>query len=227
MASNVAGSSSENVLRMRMKHNKAVLCRRKLVRHISLSTKKASRRLPCLPKPKTQISTVHSCSQTCKPFCHSDVRNVFSSSPPRVEHVSYLRNKMPEEHEFVSFSDGGNCCQKAFPEKTNDDIVNNFDPHGTLPKKNRNGHLKNECVFSTPNQWSENLLLPSNRNITSHRNENDVTSRVSNRKKNQAAFYPTAGHSSGRVAECYRKNRSQLSKTPTEEIRDDQRQFIR
>lgn len=226
MASNVAGSSSENVLRMRMKHNKAVLCRRKLVRHISLSTKKASRRLPCLPMQKAQISTVHSCSQTCKQFCHSDVRNVFSS-PSRVEHVSYLRNKMPEEHEIVSFSDGGNCCQKAFPKNTNDDIVNKFDLRGTLPKKNRNGYLKHECVFSTPNQWSENLLLPSNHNITSHHNENDVTSRVSNPEKNQVAFYPTTGHSSRRVAECHRKNRSQLLKTPTEEIRDDQRQFIR
>lgn len=224
MASNVAGSSSENVLRMRMKHNKAVLCRRKLMRHISLSANKASRRLPCLPKPKAQNSTVHSCSQTCKQFSQGDVKNVFSS-PSRVDHVSCLKNKMPEEHKIVSFSDRDNCCQKAFPEKTNDDIVNDFDHHNTLPKKNRNGHLKHERVFSSLNQWSENLLLPSDRNITSHHNENDVTSRESNQKKNKVAFYRTTGQSCRQVAECHRKNRSQLSKTPTEEIRDSTAQL--
>lgn len=76
MAATVPDASSEDILRMRMKLNRAVLCQRKLLKLIGSSAKNSSR-TPSSHRSleHLQIPTVNSYSRNSAEFCRDNIKN--------------------------------------------------------------------------------------------------------------------------------------------------------
>lgn len=163
-ATNVPGVSHDNVLRMRLKHNRAVLHRRKLLKQSGSSTEAPTRRLPCTPQEVKERSTADVLPRHHQPICDQ-----FNKVPVGLDYSDDARNRVvgfgrgpplyPDGGTGnINFAEGGNCENVSLgvgnpdlPDaglKWTSDDVKDIKIYATLPKnRRRNG---GPLVSNTP-----------------------------------------------------------------------------